>query len=307
MVLINPNDNFDIKSSSREIFNWKCLNCGREHIEEKRNFFRREIKCICQKINIRAEEMNKILAEKKYLFLINEENSYSSTSSGMIDLKKPIYVKCLDCGKESYEYYHNLRTEHKRCNCNTNKKFTLYCSTEDFINKWHFLNKENFTLLDGEEYKNRNSKYKIKCNNCGKKDTRWGISLIDGPIKCKYCNIGSKFELIIAHTLDNLKIEYIREYPIQIDNKNYRFDFFIPKYNMMIEYNGEQHYEAFDFFGGKEKLKKTQLSDEIKEKYCKGKNYILKVFSYKQTEKEIINWLSIMFNDYPRREYTISD
>lgn len=281
MVLINPNDNNNNIGNSREIFNWKCLNCGREYSEEKRNFFRRETKCICQKISARAKEINECLAEQNYLFLIDEENSYSPTLTGMIDLKKPIYVKCLNCGKESYEYYHNLRTGHKKCNCNPDKKFTLHFSTEDFINKWHYLNKENFTLVNGEEYKNRNSKYKIRCNNCGKEDSRWGISLIDGPLKCKYCNIGSKFELIIAHTLDNLGIKYIREYPIQIDNKNYRFDFFLPEHKIIIEYNGEQHYTAVDYFGGEEKLKKTQLSDNIKKKYCEEKKYILKVFSYK--------------------------
>ena len=306
MVLLNPNDNNKIENS-KEIFNWKCSNCGREHSEEKRNFVRREMKCICQKIAARAKEMNEVLAEKNYLFLIDEENSYSPTLTGMIDLKKPIYVKCLKCGKESYEYYHNLRIGHKKCNCNLDKKFTLHFSTEDFIKKWHFLNKENFTLVDGEEYKNRNSKYKIKCNNCGKEDIRWGISLIDGPIRCKYCNIGSKFELLIAHILDDFKIKYIREYPIQVDNKNYRFDFFIPEYKTVIEYNGEQHYRAIDYFGGEEKLKKTQLSDNTKKKYCEEKGYILKIFSYKQTEKEIMDWLSIMFNDYPEKEYTISD
>ena len=130
------------------------------------------MKCVCQRNVARANEINEILAEKNYLFLMNEKNSYSQTSSGIINLKKPIYVKCLNCGKESYEYYHNLRTEHKRCNCNLNKKFTLNCSTKEFINKWHFLNKENFTLLEGEEYKNRASKYRIKCNNCGKEDIR---------------------------------------------------------------------------------------------------------------------------------------
>ena len=171
MVLINPNDNNKIENS-KEIFNWKCSNCGREHSEEKRNFARREMKCTCQKIVARAKEMNDALAEQNYLFLIDEENSYSPTSTGMMDLKKPIYVKCLKCGKESYEYYHNLRIGHKKCNCNSDKKFTLHFSTEDFVNKWHFLNKENFTLVDGEEYKNRNSKYKIKCNNCGKEDIR---------------------------------------------------------------------------------------------------------------------------------------
>ncbi len=39
--------------------------------------------------------------------------------------------------------------------------------------------------------------------------------------------------------------------------------------NLCIEYDGEQHYKAFDHFGGKEKLRLTQKRDDIKNNYCK--------------------------------------
>lgn len=42
------------------------------------------------------------------------------------------------------------------------------------------------------------------------------------------------------------------------------FDVYFPDYNLAIEYQGIQHYEAVDIFGGEEGLKKTQERDEKK-------------------------------------------
>lgn len=46
-------------------------------------------------------------------------------------------------------------------------------------------------------------------------------------------------------------------------------DMFIPELSMGIEYQGLQHYEAVDVFGGVEGLQNTRRRDEIKRKKCK--------------------------------------
>jgi hypothetical protein len=47
-----------------------------------------------------------------------------------------------------------------------------------------------------------------------------------------------------------------------------RIDIFIPELNVAIEYNGEQHYRAVDFFGGIESFKSTQKRDQLKSDLC---------------------------------------
>lgn len=42
------------------------------------------------------------------------------------------------------------------------------------------------------------------------------------------------------------------------------FDIFLPSYNIAIEYQGQQHYEAIELFGGEESLKSNQERDERK-------------------------------------------
>ena len=53
----------------------------------------------------------------------------------------------------------------------------------------------------------------------------------------------------------------------------------------LIEYDGEQHYSAKEFFGGTEGLKKLQLNDKIKNDYAKQHNLPLIRIPY--TEKNI--------------------
>lgn len=119
-----------------ESFDWQCQKCGQIHHEtEKRNFERRKIKCICQSNDKRAEEINKALKEVNYKFLYNEEQSFTPSNNGKIECKKPIYVQCLKCGKKSYEYYHNIRKGHKKCNCNEDKKFTRELTPQEFFEK----------------------------------------------------------------------------------------------------------------------------------------------------------------------------
>ena len=51
-----------------------------------------------------------------------------------------------------------------------------------------------------------------------------------------------------------------------------RFDIQIPKKNIAIEFNGIQHYEPVDFFGGIEGFKETVRRDDKKRKLCLKNN-----------------------------------
>ena len=54
-----------------------------------------------------------------------------------------------------------------------------------------------------------------------------------------------------------------------------RIDIFIPSMNTAIEYQGRQHYEAIDFFGGEQGLKNNRARDARKARRCKEKGITL--------------------------------
>jgi hypothetical protein len=62
---------------------------------------------------------------------------------------------------------------------------------------------------------------------------------------------------------------------------------------MIIEYDGIQHYEPVELFGGIDEFEKTKIKDKIKNEYCLKNNILLYRISYKD---DIINVLDLIFN-----------
>lgn len=91
---------------------------------------------------------------------------------------------------------------------------------------------------------------------------------------CADCS-ESKGEKHIAEFLTNKNITFIRQKTFEGCKGKFRkllFDFYLPEYNMLIEYDGRQHFEAFDFFGGNKGLQRVKLYDKIKNEYAEKNN-----------------------------------
>jgi hypothetical protein len=91
---------------------------------------------------------------------------------------------------------------------------------------------------------------------------------------CVNCN-ESRGEKSVAKYLDKNNISYYRQHKFS-DCKNVfqlPFDFYLPKYRTAIEFDGIQHYEPMEFFGGLEAYERLKKNDKIKSDYCE-ENYI---------------------------------
>lgn len=64
-----------------------------------------------------------------------------------------------------------------------------------------------------------------------------------------------------------------------------KFDFYLPKYNLIIEYNGKQHY-AQDGSGWGESLKDIQSRDLYKQNWCKNNNIQMLIIPYWENNLE---------------------
>lgn len=105
-----------------------------------------------------------------------------------------------------------------------------------------------------------------------------------GCPKCKE----SKLEQKVASILENLKISFKRQFSFETcrHKKKLRFDFYIPKKNIAIECQGEQHYRPWAFsknISKEDELKQFKLikkRDMIKVKFCKKNKVKLLLIKY---------------------------
>lgn len=60
------------------------------------------------------------------------------------------------------------------------------------------------------------------------------------------------------------------------------FDFYLPNENILIEYDGEQHFKKYRFEKNENSLKERIIKDNIKDNYCRDKNINLIRINYKE-------------------------
>jgi very-short-patch-repair endonuclease len=168
---------------------------------------------------------------------------------------------------------------HYKCGCEkcSNKHKP---SNEEFITKCLNLHNNiyDYSLV---EYKNAHSKIKIICKKHGVFEQSASHHLRGAG--CSNCKI-SKGEIKIKEWLDGKNIKYIQQYKF-IDCKDINplpFDFYLPEYNMCIEYDGRQHYEIIEIWGGEDGFIDTKKKDNIKNIYCK--NNKIKLLRIKYSE-----------------------
>lgn len=93
----------------------------------------------------------------------------------------------------------------------------------------------------------------------------------------------SRGEIKISEILDKAGFDYKEEYSfddlISTSGRPLRFDFCVfddnGEIDFLIEYQGIQHYEPKDKFGGKKGLIQQQHNDKLKRAYCKKHRYTL--------------------------------
>lgn len=96
---------------------------------------------------------------------------------------------------------------------------------------------------------------------------------------CPICS-ESKGEIEVREWLENHNITYKRQHRFA-DLKKYPYDFYLPDFNLLIEYNGIQHYEEVPYFHRSPSSFDGQLTrDRIKKEYAEKNGIKLLVIPY---------------------------
>lgn len=205
------------------------------------------------------------LSHKEYLQRVLSIHNTIEVVDEYKDNKTPIKHKCLKCG-----YVWNTKPQSILQGCKCPKCAGNYSYTqEEYIQKVAKVN-PNIEVLGS--YQGSHTKIKHKCLIDG---CIWSITPSDvlSGKGCPHCK-KSKGEEVILNYLNTNNILYSTQHKFD-DCKNIfplPFDFYLPNYNMCIEYDGEQHYRPIEYFGGQEKFIITQQNDNIKTRYCQNNN-----------------------------------
>jgi len=139
-------------------------------------------------------------------------------------------------------------------------------TTEEFIEKAKLIhnNKYDYSLT---EYIKSNKRVIINCYKHGK-FLQLPNSHLNGN-GCPNCKSSKGENSIKKFLIENdIKFESQKTFDGCVYKKKLRFDFYLPEKNLVIEYDGEQHFNSVEKFGGEEEFNKRRVKDRIKNDFC---------------------------------------
>ena len=204
---------------------------------------------------------------------------YICPTHGLQEQEYRVHVG-LGCGCPKCANYPNKKTPLERCN-----EWIAKCEEKYEPGRYDYSRAH-------ETYVNNDSLVWIRCCIHNK----WFQTTPDNNLRtvhgsCPICSIEfreSEGEAtirrwLLKHDITNFKFD-----EVTIPNENpkckrqyLRPDFWLPDYNLFIEYNGEEHYEDIDFFFDEEfTFEDEQIRDETMRQYCRDHHHNLLEIPY---------------------------
>lgn len=209
------------------------------------------------------------------------------------------YWKCqCACGNIVYKCSADLvNSRTSSCGC---LKSELHSTMNDLTNQTF----GNLTALYTDKVgKGGQRIWHCRCD-CGKEIDVLAGNLRRGNTTSCGCKKSKNNELIEKY-LQNKNINYKREYSFKDlfykEKGILKFDFALfEKDNLigLIEYQGIQHFQPIDFFGGEKGYKEQIIRDKMKVEYCNKNNYKLFFITYQEnTEKRLEEILNELYGE----------
>lgn len=245
-------DDFYINSKTK-----MNLKCEKGHVFQKSVDNLRK-KCGCPKCQGLAkpmiEEIQEFMSQFQYT-LLSEVYTNRSTKMSILCNNEHQYLASWSQFKRG-----------QRCPyCSGNKKYELYEVKA-------YIEKNNYKLIS-TLYKGAHAKLEMICPN-GHEYSCSFHNFLSGK-RCSQCVKISKGEEEIKRILIQLGIPFEYQYIFEDCKRIFHlpFDFYLNELNIVIEYDGEQHFYPIDFAGkgeewAEKEFLKVQERDAIKNQFC---------------------------------------
>lgn len=252
------------RAENRNGVRWRCrCECGKE-IEVLGTSLRsgNTKSCGCLQKQKAAQSLKNLVGQKFGKLTVIKRDESKPKGHG-----KPVYWVCqCDCGNVISIRGIHLKTGHTvSCGCYLKQKGN---HINEIGNKYGKLTVIEFVGT------NKEGKALWRCTcDCGNEKITTGKSLRKGLVLSCGC-LHSKGEEKINKILAQNNITFIPQYHTKTlkSDKNYPlyFDFYLPDYNVVIEYQGEQHYNPISRgFYDEASFDELKRRDEVKKEWCK--------------------------------------
>lgn len=180
---------------------------------------------------------------------------------------KPVKIRHNKCGAVLYMQPSSFKNGHRCYKCAMKK-----WGENQRITEHQFYNRVSFVL--GDEYRvtgftRRDKEVIVTHKKCGNTWKTLAANTLSGS-GCPFCK-SSRGERYINNWLKREKISFIpqKKFADCKDQLPLPFDFYLPAYNLIIEYDGRQHFSGSDdYFGGEKAFQIRHKHDLIKNNYC---------------------------------------
>ena len=215
-------------------------------------------------------------------------DKYDYSQSIYIGYNDKIKVFCNICKKSFTIKPHDLFHGHGCKYCKSSKQSKRQqMNTEQFIEKARKIHgdKYDYSMVN---YIGNKIKVKIICPIHGVFEQKPNNHL--SGWSCSKCK-SSKGEQQVRQYLQTHNIDFVEQkcFSNCKDQNTLPFDFYLPTYNTCIEYDGQQHYEAVEHFGGQKRLQYVQNHDNIKSQFCANNNIKLIRIRFDENVEDKLN------------------
>lgn len=298
----------DLRESSHARVNIICDYCKTHYQSEWRYYYRAVKdgkKCACN--NCKTVKKNDVtligrqaLLYDKMLMQCNV-NGYTLITQRDAIQNNATYIEymCPTHGIQRMRVYNFINGRH--CpQCSLEQRSSRYRLTVDEVVRR--IDRLGGVVLNADEYKNTGTKNLIiLCCECGSPFTT-SLSCFEehGGQVCQDCSgVESMGERKIRHFLENNKIEFVSQkwFSDCRDINPLPFDFYLPHYNTIIEFDGRQHFGETNYFTYS--FEETKKHDEIKNNYCQANGiYLIRIPHWKIDKiEEILDKELILHED----------
>lgn len=282
----------EYKGSGEKIL-MKCNTCGHEYMTYPSN----AIRYGCPQCKNKKSADSSRLTLEEFIKRANEihKNKYDYNKVEYINWTTPVIIICPNHGE-----FAQMPGKHL-AGCGCPKCAGHNWTKQDFIDEAIKIHGDYYDYSKISENFIKKNKVLIICPKHGEflQDPYAHINLSCGCPKCKMSHGEQEVERILNFYNIKHKIQYPVNNPY---NKGtiFKIDFAFKRNNHLyfIEYNGLQHYEPVDHFGGEEKFKSQIKRDNDLRKLCNVLGIHLLEIKYNADIKyEIINFLKTAVSD----------